>query len=144
MVVIILLCVVFLKRISFTCSRSPERTFLAGSLSGVLNTWSSLSGPPVVLYFLATESSASSIKGRLSGFFLVLYGVTASLFVWQGEYSHFHYWMLLWVGSLGVAFLYPLANRLTLTDLLAIRRGALAFIVVAAAVVLARVFWRTQ
>ena len=140
---IIVLCVLFLGRISFTCSPSPARALLAGGLSGLLNTWSSLSGPPVVLYFLATETSAPSIKGRLSGFFLILYCVTISLFVWRGEYAGFHYWMWLLVGSVVMVAAYPVVNRWAVADLLAIRRGALVFIVVAAAAVLVRLFWRS-
>ena len=62
---IILLCLAFLKRISFRVAPSPVKTLMAGGLSGLLNTWSSLSGPPVVLYLLATQASAVSIKGRL-------------------------------------------------------------------------------
>ena len=143
MVTIILLCLAFLKRISFRVAPSPVKTLMAGGLSGLLNTWSSLSGPPVVLYLLATQASAVSIKGRLSSFFLMLYGVTISLFIWRGEYTHFHYWTFLLVGSALILIAYPVANRLTLTDLVAIRRGALAFIVVSAVVVLARAFSRT-
>jgi uncharacterized protein len=143
MIVIIVLCFMFLWRISFTCSPSPAKAFFAGSLSGVLNTWSSLSGPPVVIYFLATERSAASIKGRLSGFFVLLYAATASLFLWRGEYAHFHYSWALLIGSILLVLAYPVVNRVALTDLLAIRRGALVFIIVASALVLVRVFRTT-
>jgi uncharacterized membrane protein YfcA len=78
--------------------RHPSRRLLAaaGVTSGALNSWTSLSGPPVVLYYLATADDDAEVKGSLSGYFVLLYIVTFALLTADGTYARFaNGWVLL-------------------------------------------------
>ena len=91
----------------------PSRGLLAiaGGTSGALNSWTSLSGPPVVLYYLATAESQDDVQGSLAGYFIVLYLATLIFMVVGGQYAHFHdVWPL--VGCLGcvVTLWHPVAR----------------------------------
>lgn len=67
--------------------RSRPLLATAGIASGALNSWTSLSGPPVVLYYLATEDTDERVKGSLSGYFVLLYVVTFALLLADGQYA---------------------------------------------------------
>jgi uncharacterized membrane protein YfcA len=77
--------------------RSRRLLAAAGVTSGALNSWTSLSGPPVVMYYLATEGSDDDVvKGSLSGYFVLLYIVTFVLLLVNGTYAGFtNGWALL-------------------------------------------------
>jgi uncharacterized membrane protein YfcA len=67
----------------------------AGIVSGALNVWSSLSGPPIVLYYIATQRSVESIRGILSGYFLLLYAGTAATYLLNGYIARYSHWGIL-------------------------------------------------
>jgi len=90
--------------------RSRAKLIAAGLLSGAMNVWASFSGPPVALYYLATETSTRSIKGLLTGYFLLLYVFTAGGLVLDGEYCRFQGWSVVLVSACTIAVLYPLAK----------------------------------
>jgi hypothetical protein len=47
--------------------------WIAGPLSGVLGYYTSASGPPIVLFFEARAEPLEDIRGRLAGYFVLLY-----------------------------------------------------------------------
>ncbi len=99
-------------RPALATSRSRAKLAAAGLLSGAMNVWASFSGPPVALYYLATETSTRSIKGLLTGYFLVLYLFTAAGLVLDGEYARFAGWPVVLAGVCTIAALYPLSKLL--------------------------------
>ena len=104
------LAAVLCARPELTMKRSRAKLIAAGLLSGAMNVWASFSGPPVALYYLATETSTRSIKGLLTGYFLLLYVFTAGGLVLDGEYGSFQGWPVVLVSACTIAVLYPLAK----------------------------------
>ncbi len=90
-----------------------------------LVVWASFSGPPVALYYLATETSTRSIKGLLTGYFLLLYVFTAGGLVLDGEYGRFTGWTVVLTGACTIAALYPLAKGLARCRALVPQAGGL-------------------
>lgn len=84
----------------------------AGLASGALNSWTSFSGPPVVLYYLATEETEDGVKGSLSGYFVLLYGVTLIALIGLGKYSGYQAVPELVAGLVTVAAGQNVARRL--------------------------------
>ena len=116
MVVIIGTCVYFLKNIELRISRNNFNLCISGVFSGFLNSWTSLSGPPVVIYYLKTDESSASVKGLLSGYFLILYVFTFIWLLFSNEYNNFSgmggvVWSSLAI-LLGYIPIRKLANRL--------------------------------
>jgi uncharacterized membrane protein YfcA len=99
-------------RPSLAIRRSRAKLVVAGVLSGAMNVWASFSGPPVAMYYLATERSARSIKGLLAGYFLLLYLCTAGALVLDGDYGRFSGWPVVSTGAVTIAALYPLSKSL--------------------------------
>ncbi|HVR08733.1 MAG TPA: sulfite exporter TauE/SafE family protein [Thermoanaerobaculia bacterium] len=106
------LAAVLCVRPTLATARSRPKLVGAGLLSGALNVWASFSGPPVALYYLATETSTKSIKGLLTGYFLVLYLFTAAGLVLDGEYLRFAGWPIVLTAICTIAVLYPLSKIL--------------------------------
>lgn len=72
MTLVILSCIVFLIHdIKLPINRTT--TSITGISSGILNTFTSISGAPVVLYFYHSNYSKKWIQGSLAGYFLILY-----------------------------------------------------------------------
>jgi hypothetical protein len=109
-----LLAVALLLCVRPNLKTTPSRAKLAaaGLLSGAMNVWASFSGPPVVLYYLATEASASAIKGLLTGYFLLLYLFTAAGLAFTGEYGRFAAWLPTLLGAVVITVLFPLSRNL--------------------------------
>lgn len=112
LVPVLALAVVLSVRPALSMPRSRAKLLVAGLFSGALNVWASFSGPPVALYYLATESSTRSIKGLLTGYFLLLYIFTAAGLALTGEYGRFQGWPIALAGACTIALLYPLSRRL--------------------------------
>jgi uncharacterized membrane protein YfcA len=106
------LAAVLCVRPSLATAASRPKLLAAGLLSGAMNVWASFSGPPVALYYLATETSTRSIKGLLTGYFLLLYLFTAAGLILDGEYGSFAGWPVVLTGVCTIAALYPLAQIL--------------------------------
>jgi hypothetical protein len=136
--VIVLLCISLLWNLALTFRPSTIGRMAAGLSSGWLNSWSSMSGPPIVLYLLATDKSASSVKGRLVGYFALLYPVTLALMARAGEYKGFRFWPLAAAGLVLIAALHQLLRRLEISDVRRLRQTALIVILAAATVVLVK------
>lgn len=82
--------------------RGGRKLAIAGVASGILNSWSSLSGPPVVLYYLATEDTDDGVRGALTGYFVLLYVVTTITLIATGAFRTYTKWSWL---TLGVAII---------------------------------------
>ncbi|MBV8200983.1 MAG: TSUP family transporter [Acidobacteria bacterium] len=123
-------------------STSPSRAKLvaAGLLSGAMNVWASFSGPPVALYYLTTETSTKSIKGLLTGYFLVLYLFTACGLVLDGEYGSFEGWAVVLTAACTIAVLYPLSKSLARAAEPWFRKLAAWFLLLVAAAALLKDF----
>ena len=127
-------------RPALSTSRGRAKLVAAGLLSGAMNVWASFSGPPVALYYLATETSTRSIKGLLTGYFLLLYLFTAAGLVLDGEYGSFTGWSVVLAGASTIAVLYPLSQRLARAAEPWFRRLAAWFLLLVAAAALLKSF----
>jgi len=121
--------------------KSRAKLIAAGVLSGAMNVWASFSGPPVALYYLATETSTRSIKGLLTGYFLLLYVFTAGGLVLDGEYGRFQGWTVVLTASCTIAALYPLARSAGRAAEPWFRKLAAWFLLAVAAAALIKSFW---
>jgi uncharacterized membrane protein YfcA len=117
----------------------PEtwRLPLVGLTSGWLNAWSSLSGPPIVLFYLTKSTDAEEVRGALSGYFLLLYVWTFFVLVRAGEYRGFSHWPLV-VLAIGCIFVSFPATRRTRLQLGAVRNISLCFMITVAVIVALR------
>lgn len=110
---------------------------ITGVLSGLLNSWSSMSGPPVVIYYYSSAKSGGEIKAALTGYFLVLYIVTLGMFIFSGEYTGFKYFDAVAAGFLAMSGLYWVLGRLAQVTLKErLRKFALLFMIVVASTVI--------
>jgi len=132
-----LLCV----RPDLTIERSRAKLLAAGVLSGTLNVWASFSGPPVALYYLATEASARSVKGMLAGYFLLLYLCTAGALAIAGDYRRFAGWPVVAVAAATIAVLYPLSKALARAAEPWFRKLAAWFLLLVAVAALVKALW---
>lgn len=118
--------------------RPNAATLLAsGLMSGVLNSWASMSGPPIVVYHYSSTRPLSEIRGGLTGYFLVLYIFTFIVFVVQGRYEEF---LPLWhvailIAVVSVIYL-TLRGRLIFKEQWKYRRASLIFVLAVAIIVL--------
>lgn len=110
LVPLLALAVLLCAKPELAMRKSRAKLIAAGVLSGAMNVWASFSGPPVALYYLATETSTRSIKGLLTGYFLLLYLFTAGGLILDGEYCRFTGWTVTLTGACTIAALYPLAK----------------------------------
>jgi hypothetical protein len=136
MVTIIITCIYFLKNVNRKVTRNNFKLGMSGILSGFLNSWTSLSGPPVVIYYLKTEESNAAIKGLLSGYFLILYAFTFLIFLFQGEYSNFAGWGHALYGSVAILVGYIPIKKLADRVRFDLGKGALIFITGAGLIVI--------
>jgi uncharacterized protein len=111
----------------------------AGLFSGAMNIWGSFSGPPVVLYYLATEESPQDIKGLLTGYFLLVYLATIISLTLAGEYVNFASWGPILAGVLTVVVSYPLSRRLATRLESRFKRIAAGFLLVISSISLLKV-----
>ncbi|MBZ5555215.1 MAG: sulfite exporter TauE/SafE family protein [Acidobacteriia bacterium] len=110
---------------------------ITGVLSGLLNSWSSMSGPPVVIYYYSSAKSGGEIKAALTGYFLVLYLVTLGMFVFSGEYKGFKYFDAIAVGFFAMLVMYVILGKLMkVTPKERLRQFALLFMIVVASTVI--------
>jgi len=70
-------------------SSSVPRELGVGLVSGVLNTSTSMNGPPVVLYFQGIGYPTQSFRGGLAVFFVVAGGLTFAAFLATGVVTWF-------------------------------------------------------
>lgn len=113
---------------------SVARDLGVGFLSGVLNTSTSMNGPPVVLYLQAVRTPPNEFRGALAAFFTVTSAVTVLAFLAAGVTSRRA--VLLAVATLPVV---PLGNALgrralRRVDARLFRRFVLGLLVVTGAV----------
>jgi uncharacterized membrane protein YfcA len=134
------LAAVLCARPALSIERSRPKLVAAGLLSGAMNVWASFSGPPVALYYLATETSTKSIKGLLTGYFLMLYLFTAGGLVLDGEYGTFTGWTVVLTGVGTIAVLYPLSKSLARAAEPWFRKLAAWFLLLVAAAALLKAF----
>jgi len=140
MTVVIVTCIYVLAIGDVRRKRPPSRRVLPvlGVLSGLLNYWTSLSGPPVVLAYARSEMEPKKVVATLTGYFSLLYFYTFAVEVVAGRYDHFRYWAIAIACSLvTVVVIRPVKN---LTDRIEIdfHRAAVCLIGVSATVVLIR------
>ncbi|MGB7620803.1 MAG: sulfite exporter TauE/SafE family protein [Terriglobia bacterium] len=110
---------------------------VTGVLSGLLNSWSSMSGPPVVIYYYSSTKSGGEIKAALTGYFLVLYLVTLGMFIYEGEYTGFKYFDAVAVGFLAMVVMYWILGKIMkVTSKEKLRTFALLFMIVVASTVI--------
>jgi uncharacterized membrane protein YfcA len=110
---------------------------ITGVLSGLLNSWSSMSGPPVVIYYYSSARSGGEIKAALTGYFLVLYLVTLGMFIYEGEYTGFKYFDAVAVGFLAMVGMYWILGKLMkVTPKERLRKFALLFMILVASTVI--------
>jgi hypothetical protein len=138
MVVIVVTCVAQLARPSRVIRRSRPLLGAAGLTSGALNSWTSLSGPPVVLYYLATEDTDDGVRASLSGYFLLLYLFTLGLLAVTGSYRGYDGVELLVAGMTTIALLWRAARALAKRLPGEMTTASLALLLVAAFVTGAR------
>ncbi len=62
-----------------------KNAVIAGTLSGLMGTISSIGGPPIALLY--QNASASRLRGTLAGFFLVGSTVSLAVLVWVGRFG---------------------------------------------------------
>jgi hypothetical protein len=122
----------------FELRPSRGRLSLAGISSGFLNSWTSLSGPPVVLYYLLTERNQLEMKGGLTGYFAILYALTFAFLAATGQYAGFDGWSTVFAGALTILVAYPLLRAAAPLQNIDIRRPALWVLAVTAALVAVR------
>jgi uncharacterized protein len=91
----------------------PWELFSVGLASGFLNGWTSLSGPPVILYYLWGAPTEKSLKGALTGYFSLLYVATFAGLQLTGSYDDFQYWRTAGTASVIIVFTYPFIRKLT-------------------------------
>ncbi len=111
---------------------------LLGMLSGLLNYWTSLSGPPVVLAYARSNVDSMRIVATLTGYFSLLYAYTFVVEIIAGRYEGFKYWPLALACSGGtILAMRPIKG---LTDRIPVdfHRLAVCGVGVSAAVVLVR------
>lgn len=139
MAAIVVVCIMLLV-VGEGFELQPSRSGLAfaGASSGFLNSWTSLSGPPVVLYYLLTERDALGVKGALTGYFAILYAVTFAFLAIGGEYSDFDGWPIVFSSILTILVAFPILRRSSGLLDLEIRRPALIVLGVTAALVAVR------
>ncbi len=137
MLVIIGMCLWLLLRGHRPPSMQRNATGIAGTgfVSGFLNSWTSLSGPPIVMYYLSTEDDEQTIKGALTGYFSVLYVITFGLLVATGGYRTFPYWTIAGVNAIIIAAGYPVIRRLVTLIRLRFDRMALMLVILSALLV---------
>lgn len=112
---------------------------LAGLASGFLNSWSSMSGPPIVIYFYSSHGPQSDIKAALTGYFLVLYVTTLLLFLWDGHYVGFPYYLETLLGfAVILLFSFTAKHRLPAVNDRHLRVLVYTFIILVALTVLIR------
>lgn len=140
LVPLLALAALLCARPALSTGRGRVKLLAAGLLSGAMNVWASFSGPPVALYYLATETSTRSIKGLLTGYFLLLYLFTAGGLVLDGEYGRFTGWAVVLTGVCTIAALYPLAKRLARAAEPWFRKLAAWFLLLVAAAALVKDF----
>ncbi len=123
----------------FPVPHNRRALFAAGFASGVLNAWSSMSGPPVVLYFYGATRADESARAGLAGYFAVLYAFTFALYALGGLVARqggrlLVGWAVVLVGALLVYRIAPALKGQ------ALRRVALALLGVVALVSLTRLW----
>ena len=109
---------------------------ILGMLSGLLNYWTSLSGPPVVLAYARTDVDATRIVATLTGYFSLLYLYTFGVELAAGRYEGFKYWPIAAICAMGtIACIRPVK---ILVDKISVdfHRLAVLGVAVSAAVVL--------
>jgi uncharacterized protein len=110
---------------------------ITGVLSGLLNSWSSMSGPPVVIYYYSSAKTSEEIKAALTGYFLILYIVTLGMFIFSGEYTGFRYFDAIAMGFLAMTVMYWILGKLMkVTPKERLRNFALLFMIVVASTVI--------
>jgi uncharacterized membrane protein YfcA len=109
-----------------------------GMLSGLLNYWTSLSGPPVVLAYARSDMEPTKIVATLTGYFSLLYAYTFFVEIITGRYDHFRYWMIAVVCSVGTVLLMRPIRRLVDRIDIDFHRSAVFAVAVSAFVVLIR------
>jgi uncharacterized protein len=68
-------------------SPTPVKSVAVGLLSGLLNGFCGIGGPPAVLYLLADDSASAAQRASFLLFFAVLYPVTVATLVAAGLVS---------------------------------------------------------
>jgi uncharacterized membrane protein YfcA len=111
---------------------------LLGMLSGLLNYWTSLSGPPVVLAYARSNTDPARIVATLTGYFSLLYTYTFVVEFIAGRYDGFKYWPLAIACSGGTVLLIKAIKWLSDQISVDFHRVAVCVVGVSAAVVLAR------
>lgn len=122
----------------FELRPSRGKLGLAGISSGFLNSWTSLAGPPVVLYYLLTERDQLEVKGGLTGYFTILYALTLAFLASTGQYASFDGWRVVFAGGVTILVAYPLLRTAASLRNFEIRRPALWVLTVTAALVAVR------
>lgn len=107
------LMAVFLSLLGFSLSHTPRRLFVAGMLSGLMATVSSIGGPPIALIY--QRSKGLQLRGTLSGYFTVGAALSLLALLLSGQFD----WQdaqlaLLLLPGIGLGFMLsrPLVRRL--------------------------------
>ena len=140
MAVLLMASIYFWTRVHVRMESTNSRLWGSGLCSGVLNGWSGLSGPPIVIYYLMTGITPDAIRGTLAGFFLLLYSFTAIGSMLSGDYDGFSQWGLLVSGMIAILALYRLAGWFVERSRFDFQKLALAFIGFASISVIVRNF----
>ncbi|WP_413377363.1 sulfite exporter TauE/SafE family protein [Alkalihalobacillus sp. 1P02AB] len=73
---IIILCLTLLLLFSFRIKQKQSRDYGVGSITGTLTTAIGMPGPPLLLYFLSTNTSKATVRATTLAFYLFIYFVS--------------------------------------------------------------------
>ncbi len=86
---------------------------VAGGLSGLMGTISSIGGPPMALLY--QHSEASRLRGTLAGFFVLGTGLSLGALAWVGRFGPYEWELSLWLAApmaVGFAAAEPLRRHM--------------------------------
>ena len=115
---------------------------LLGTLSGLLNYWTSLSGPPVVLAYARSDMEPPKVVATLTGYFSLLYAYTFAVELIAGRYDHFRYWGVTIACAAGIILVIRPIKKLVDRINVDFHRAAVVLIGISAVVVLIRTLLR--
>ena len=136
MLLVIATCVWFYGRLHLSFKRTAFKLFASGLFSGLLNSWSSLSGPPIVIYYLSIEREENKIKGGLASYFLLLYLFTFYSLSSAKEYDGFDKIGIVVCGIVAILLGFPIIKVISRHIRGDFRKISLVFIIVAACLVI--------
>jgi uncharacterized membrane protein YfcA len=114
----------------------PATTLAAGGISGFLNGFSGMAGPPIIFYYLAGRETAERVRANLTTYFIFVDLMTLAVFAgrdligWQTAVQALWLIPAVIAGGLLGERLFPLASerfyrRLAFTLLVAVAIGSL-------------------